>query len=67
MGLDIMQEVDMTINTVLFVVGVILVTATLVALVIKDIPAGTKGITKEYTSKSGVKRTAKKEREDYIV
>ena len=28
---------------------------------------GSKGITDEYTSKSGVKRTAKKEREDYIV
>lgn len=28
---------------------------------------GTKGITSEYLSKDGVKRTAKKEREDYIV
>jgi len=28
---------------------------------------GTKGITEEYTSKSGVKRTAKKDRSDHIV
>ena len=29
--------------------------------------AGAKGITQEYTSKDGVKRTAKKDREDHIV
>jgi hypothetical protein len=29
--------------------------------------SGAKGITKEYTSKDGVKRTAKKDREDHIV
>ena len=28
---------------------------------------GTKGITSEYFTKDGIKRTAKKEREDYIV
>ena len=28
---------------------------------------GSKGITNEYTSKSGIKRTAKKSREDHIV
>ena len=28
---------------------------------------GTKGITSEYFTKDGVKRTAKKEREEYIV
>ena len=28
---------------------------------------GTKGITKEYTSKSGAKRTAKKSRQEHIV
>ena len=28
---------------------------------------GTKGITSEYLTKDGIKRTAKKEREDYIV
>tara|TARA_Y100000768_G_scaffold385173_1_gene370727 strand:+ start:12864 stop:13031 length:168 start_codon:yes stop_codon:yes gene_type:complete len=28
---------------------------------------GTKGITTEYTTKDGVKRTAKKDREDFIV
>jgi hypothetical protein len=58
-----MDEIDI----IFFIAGVILVTGTLIALVVKDIPSGTKGITDEYTSKSGVKRTAKKEREDYIV
>lgn len=29
--------------------------------------AGSKGLTKEYTTKSGVKHTAKKERKDYII
>jgi len=29
--------------------------------------AGTKGITREYTSKSGTRRTAKRERGDHIV
>ena len=28
---------------------------------------GTKGITSEYKSKDGIKRTAKKDREDFIV
>ena len=28
---------------------------------------GSKGITEQYTSKKGVKRTAKKDREEYIV
>ena len=28
---------------------------------------GTKGITSEYESKDGIKRTAKKDREDFIV
>ena len=28
---------------------------------------GTKGITTEYESKDGIKRTAKKDREDFIV
>ncbi|MDC3365596.1 hypothetical protein OAW56_00665 [Gammaproteobacteria bacterium] len=28
---------------------------------------GAKGITEEYTTKSGIKRTAKKDREDHIV
>ena len=67
MGIEEIVTIDITINTVLFVVGVILVTLTLLLIITKDFPAGTKGITKEYTSKSGVKRTAKKEREDFIV
>ena len=29
--------------------------------------SGAKGITEEYTTKNGVKRTAKKDREDHIV
>jgi len=29
--------------------------------------AGAKGITQEYTSKDGIKRTAKKDRENHIV
>jgi len=33
----------------------------------RNLPEGSKGITKPYTSKSGVKRTAKKEREEHIV
>ena len=28
---------------------------------------GSKGITKEYISKEGIKRTAKKDREDFII
>ena len=39
----------------------------IVYVLITGLPAGTKGITDEYTSKSGVKRTAKKEREEHIV
>ena len=50
----------------------IIVIAALSAVVIllnmseKD-KAGSKGITNEYTSKEGITRTAKKEREDHIV
>lgn len=50
----------------------IIVIAALVAIVVllnmsnKD-KAGSKGITREYTSKEGITRTAKKEREDHIV
>ena len=36
-------------------------------ILFKGIPSGTKGITEEYTSPSGKKRTAKKEREEHIV
>ena len=35
--------------------------------VCKEGQGGSKGITDEYVTKSGVKRTAKREREDYIV
>ena len=50
----------------------IIVIAAIVAIVVllnmsnKD-KAGSKGITGEYTSKEGITRTAKKEREDHIV
>jgi preprotein translocase subunit SecG len=50
----------------------IIVIAALTAVVVllnmsKKDKAGSKGITNEYTSKEGVIRTAKKEREDHIV
>lgn len=48
-------------------IGSIVIGGMIVYVLITGIPSGTKGITDEYTSKSGVKRTAKKEREDYIV
>lgn len=48
-------------------IGLIMIGGMIVYILITGIPSGTKGITDEYTSKSGVKRTAKKEREDYIV
>ncbi len=35
--------------------------------VCKEGQGGSKGITDEYVTKSGIKRTAKREREDYIV
>jgi hypothetical protein len=35
--------------------------------VCKEGRGGSKGITDEYVTKSGVKRTAKKDREEYIV
>tara|TARA_B100000902_G_scaffold359604_1_gene375572 strand:- start:22891 stop:23094 length:204 start_codon:yes stop_codon:yes gene_type:complete len=67
MGIEEIITIDITINTVLFVVGVILITLTLLLILTKDFPAGTKGITDEYTSPSGKKRTAKKERKEHIV
>ena len=51
----------------LFLFGTGIIVVAIFYLLSKGLPAGTKGITNEYTSKSGVKRTAKKEREDYIV
>ena len=52
---------------IFFIIGILIMVSMIVYVLITGLPAGTKGITDEYTSKSGVKRTAKKEREDYIV
>ena len=56
-----------TIDFILFAIGVSIMIFIILYVLVKELPAGTKGITDEYTSKSGVKRTAKKEREDHIV
>ncbi len=40
--------------------------STIYMLLLKDIE-GTKGITSEYQTRDGIKRTAKKDREDFIV
>jgi len=46
-------------------ISIILLCGLYIALEV--IPSGTKGITKEYTSPSGKKRTATKDREKHIV
>jgi hypothetical protein len=56
-----------TMDFILFIIGILIMLGMIIYVSITGLPAGTKGITDEYTSKSGVKRTAKKEREDYIV
>ncbi len=56
-----------TSDFILFVIGISILVGMILYVLLNELPAGTKGITNEYTSKSGVKRTAKKEREDYIV
>tara|TARA_B100000927_G_C16377737_1_gene434153 strand:- start:331 stop:498 length:168 start_codon:yes stop_codon:yes gene_type:complete len=43
-----------------------LVMTALYMLLLKNVE-GTKGITPEYKTKDGIKRTAKKDREDFIV
>ena len=43
-----------------------IVMAAIYMLLLKNVE-GTKGITSEYQTKDGVKRTAKKDREDFIV
>ena len=42
-----------------------IVMAVIYSLLLKNVE-GTKGITSEYQTKDGVKRTAKKDREDFI-
>ena len=56
-----------TMDFILFIIGILIMLGMIIYVIITGLPAGTKVITDEYTSKSGVKRTAKKEREDYIV
>jgi len=53
---------------------ILIAQVTTIVLIIMVLPhqdlfgnGGTKGITDEYQSKSGIKRTAKKSREDHIV
>ena len=56
-------------NEILLAIGIV-IPSIIVALVyvINGLEEpGTKGITRPYTTKDGVKRTAKKDREDYIV
>ena len=51
---------------IICIVSIMIIMAIIFNIVNRD--GGTKGISKnEYTSPSGVKRTAKKSREDYIV
>ena len=51
----------------LFLFGIVISAIAIFYILFNGIPAGTKGITDEYTSPSGKKRTAKKEREEHIV
>ena len=52
---------------ILFVIGISILVGMILYVLLNELPAGTKGITNEYTSKSGVVRTAKKSREEHIV
>ena len=51
----------------LFLFGIGIIVVAIFYLLSKGLPAGTKGITDEYTSPSGKKRTAKKEIKENIV
>lgn len=56
-------------NEIIFAIGIVIpsIIVALVYLINGFKEPGTKGITKPYTTKDGVKRTAKKDRENYIV
>tara|TARA_R110000823_G_scaffold64879_1_gene152412 strand:- start:285 stop:458 length:174 start_codon:yes stop_codon:yes gene_type:complete len=56
-------------ETLILIAQVTTIVLILVILTREDLfgNGGSKGITNEYTSKSGMKRTAKKSREDHIV
>ena len=56
-------------ETLILIAQVTTIVLIIMVLVREDLfgNGGGKGITDEYTSKSGIKRTAKKSREDHIV
>lgn len=54
------------IETVILIPILWIVMSTIYMLLLKN-AEGTKGITSEYQTKDGIKRTAKKDREDFIV
>ena len=56
-------------ETLILIAQVTTIVLIIMVLVKEDLfgNGGTKGITDEYQSKSGIKRTAKKSREDHIV
>jgi hypothetical protein len=54
------------IETIILIPIMWIVMAVIYSLLLKNVE-GTKGITSEYKSKDGIKRTAKKNREDFIV
>lgn len=54
------------IETIILIPIMWIVMAVIYSLLLKNVE-GTKGITSEYKTKDGIKRTAKKDREDFIV
>ena len=56
-------------ETLILIAQVIIIVLIVMIFLREDLfgNGGSKGITDEYTSKSGIKRTAKKSREDHIV
>jgi len=52
---------------VVILISIMWIVMTAIFFLLLSKSEGTKGITSEYLTKDGVKRTAKKEREDYIV
>ena len=54
------------VETVIIIPILWIVMVVIYTLLLKNIE-GTKGITSEYQTKDGIKRTAKKDREDFIV
>ena len=52
---------------VVILISIMWIVMTAIFFLLLNKNEGTKGITSEYLTKDGIKRTAKKEREDYIV